>query len=564
MHRRSVSLPPHSSNLAASIASWRDGSKGFFKFLMDVEPRVRSGSGFIPFLPGPREYVEVAKALDGEDVSVAVFCWPRRHGKSVTSAMIIVWRFLTRPTEMTAVVANSERQVVDTAFRSIRETFEQTPLLKRLVAAGTVNVLADRIELPSTGSTIQAFSANPAALWGKKLSCAQVSELHAAPRGDEVFAALAGSLLDTEGSLMLIDSTVSAKSSKLHELYLAATHATDPDTTIAFSHLYYSDLDDACRNAPAWISEIKLRSLARQMLPHEFALYHLNKWGDAAGTLFPADMLAKCTHAYPLDVKALAAGSAFIVGGGLDRAFGGSRHGDKTVTACVAKIVIDDEEHLYVIDADSVFMSRLGGIKSRFDGYHTAHQMTRATLESYGAQDVADWCATRPYSSGVEVIHPSRRTKYQAMMGLYQAAAERRLHIHPAFKDLLAELAVFEVLSDGKATDGEASVPKFTHPRGAHDDFVHAVAWAAHSLRSVSLNPYEVEGITCNGRGGDVPMCVLNGGGHVPPCARSCRSMREVSKLFDAYISRQPIQPVEFPAFVANKVKNVGAHTIPR
>ncbi|MGJ3626384.1 hypothetical protein AB5I41_04635 [Sphingomonas sp. MMS24-JH45] len=44
-------------------------------------------------------------------------------------------------------------------------------------------------------------------------------------------------------------------------------------------------------------------------------------------------------------------------------------------------------------------------------------------------------------------------------MGLYQAAAEQRLHIHPAFKNLLAELAVFEVHADGKATDGEAAVP---------------------------------------------------------------------------------------------------------
>lgn len=560
-----MSTSPSLSSLAASIASWRNGSAGFFQFLDDVQPRVRSSTGgFIPFQPGPREHAEIAKALDGQDISIAVFCWPRRHGKSVTSAMIIVWRFLTRQTEQVAVVANSEKQVVDTAFRTIREAFEQTPFLKRLTAAGSINVLGDRVEFPATGSTIQAFSANPGALWGKKLSCAQISELHAAPRGDEVFAALAGSLLDTAGSLMLIDSTVSAKSSKLFELYQAATHATDPDTSIAFSHLSYADLDDACRNAPPWISETKLRSLSRQMLPHEFALYHLNRWQDAANTLFPADLLAACTHEYPLDVKALTNGSAYIVGAGLDRAFGGSRHGDRTVTACVLKVVLDDEEHIFVIDADSVFLGRLGGIKSRFEGYHRGFGMSRATLESYGAQDVADWAAQQPFSSGVEVVHPSRRTKYQAMMGLYQAAAEQRLHIHPAFKDLLAELAVFEVHSDGKATDGEAAVPKFTHPRGAHDDYVHAVAWAVHSLRHVSLNPYELEGIHCHGRGAEVAHCALNGGAHVPLCARECRSMREAMRLFEGYRSRKVVQPIDFATFVATKVKNVGSHTIPR
>jgi hypothetical protein len=560
-----ASSAPSKSGLAASIASWRDGSKGFFKFLADVEPRVRSANGgFIPYQPGPREAAEITKALDGADISVAVFCWARRHGKSVTSAMIIIWRFLTRQTEQVAVVANSERQVVDTAFRSIREAFEQTPLLKRLISAGTVNVLGDRIELPSAGSTIQAFSANPAALWGKKLSTAQVSELHAAPRGDEVFAALAGSLLDTTGSLMLIDSTVSAKSSKLYELYQAATHPTDPDTSIAFSHISYENLDDACRNALPWISETKLRSLARQMLPHEFGLYHLNRWQDATSTLFSPEVLAACTHEYPLDIKALTAGSAYIVGGGLDRAFGGSKHGDRTVTACVAKIVHDDDEHIYVLDADSVFLSRLGGIKSRFEGYAKAHRMTRATLESYGAQDVADWAAQQSYGPGVEVIHPSRKSKYGAFMGLYQAAVEQRLHIHPAFKDLLAELAVFEVHADGKATDGEAAIPKFTHPRGAHDDHVHAVAWAAHSLRHVSLNPYELGSVNCNGRGADVAMCVLNGGMHIPLCAQECRSMSEATRLHKSYLSRRPVQPLQLPTFIASKLRNVGVHTLPR
>jgi hypothetical protein len=117
------------------------------------------------------------------------------------------------------------------------------------VDAGTILVLQDRIELPSTGSVIQAFSSNPAALWGKKLTCAQISELHAASRGDEVFGALAGSLLDTAGSLLLIDSTVGPKSSKLYDLYQAATRADDPDPSIAFSHIEYADID-ACRVLP--------------------------------------------------------------------------------------------------------------------------------------------------------------------------------------------------------------------------------------------------------------------------------------------------------------------------
>lgn len=553
-------------SLPQTIAKWRDGSDGFFQFLADVEPRVPSGrGGFVPFDPGVRERAEIARALDDDDISVAIFCWPRRHGKTVTNALLIVWRFLTRPAENIAVVANSEKQVVDTAFRTIRTAFEQTPFLKKLVASGAIKIGADRIEFASTGSVIQAFSSNPSALWGKKLSCAQISEIHAAKNGgDDVYEALAGSLLDTAGSMLLIDSTVAPKSSKLWELYQAANHADDPDRSICFSHIQYADLDEACAMAPAWIEPRKLRSLARQMLPHKFALLHLNRWGDAANLLFPASVLDSCIDSYPLDLTALSAGSATIVGGGLDRAFGGTVRGDKTVTACVAKIAIDEEEHIYVLDASSVMFSRMAIIRSRFDGYHRDFGMSRLSLESYGSQDVADWAATRPYGDGSEVIHPSRRTKYAGFLALYQAAAEGRLHIHPSFKELIAELRAFEVNEDGRATDGEASIPKFSHPRGGHDDFVHALCWAVYSLRSVTLNAYEIAGIHCGGRGPAVTHCALNGGGHIPACADDCRSMGEARRLHGAYLARGPLVPMELPTFIAEKMQNVGAHTVPR
>lgn len=83
----SVSAKP---TLSQTIAEWRDGSDGFFQFLADVEPRVPSGrGGFIPFVPGSRERAEIARALDGDGVSVAIFCWPRRHGKTVTNALLL-------------------------------------------------------------------------------------------------------------------------------------------------------------------------------------------------------------------------------------------------------------------------------------------------------------------------------------------------------------------------------------------------------------------------------------------------------------------------------------------
>src|SRR3546814_8654772 len=99
------------------------------------------------------------------------------------------------------------------------------------------------------------------------------------------------------------------------------------------------------------------------MLPQRFGTYHLNRWQDGSASLFPADILNQCVDTYPIDVKAITAGGAYVVGGGLDRAFGGSRHGDATIATAVLKTVVDEDEHFYVLASDKVLFSRLAGIK---------------------------------------------------------------------------------------------------------------------------------------------------------------------------------------------------------
>jgi hypothetical protein len=553
-------------SVAPLIASWRAGSAGFFKFLDDVKPVVRaSEGGFIPFAPGPRERAEIARALDG-DHSMVVFCWPRRHGKTVSSVMILLWRFLTRRTENIAVVANSQRQIVDTGFRTLVEALEHTPFLKRLIGAGTVIVGADSIKFPATASAIQAFSANPSALWGKKLTAAQISELHAAST-DGVLDALRGSLIDSAGSLLLIDSTVGPLSSPLFGLYQAAQRGDDPG--LFFSHIQYGDLEDACRNRPPWIDEGRLRSLARTMIPRTFGAYHLNRWQDGACLLLSSDTLEQCIDPDYLrgspDPKAIAGGSRFVVGAGLDRAYGGSSHGDSTVTTAVLKMVgEDDDEHFFVLASEAVPYSRLSGIKTNLSRYHRQFGMTRLGLESYAAQDVRDWSMGEPFADGTELIHPSRKTQFHAFTALHTIAAEGRLHIDPGLSRLITELKTFEVVDDGREGVGNEALPKFGHAKSCHDDAVYSLAWAIHSLRDVTLNPYELHGVACNAPVAVRPACALNGGQTVPLCASSCRSMGQAKSMFENYRQRHAHSTLELADFTKQKVRNVGSHVLPR
>lgn len=78
-------MPTKSFKAAYKVASWRNGSAGFFQWLDDVKPMVPSAKGgFEVYQPGPLERIEIAKAIDG-DYRTIVFCWPRRHGNPSAS-----------------------------------------------------------------------------------------------------------------------------------------------------------------------------------------------------------------------------------------------------------------------------------------------------------------------------------------------------------------------------------------------------------------------------------------------------------------------------------------------
>lgn len=547
-------------------ASWQLGSAGFFRFLEDVQPRVRDGkNGFTPYMPDGEIRDAIAQAIDG-DYSTVIFCWPRRHGKTMAAVMIALWRFVTRRAENIGIIANSEKQAIDTAFKALQDAFRQTPFLKGLVDHGEVKVNADRIEAPELANVIQAFTASPTALWGRKLTFAQISELHAAT-SEKALEAIQGSLLDSANSLLCIDSTVGPTSSPLFGLF---NTAKNEDSGVYFSHISYKDLDEALALSPAWVDRRKLKNLATTMLPQQFALMHLNRWGDASSGLFSPEVITRCQEErYSLDPQSITSGSPFVVGGGLDRAFGLSRHGDSTVTACLLKVMRDDEEHFYLLASDEVFLSRLGGIRGNFARYAKDFAMSRLGIESYNSQDVRDWATAQPgFGEHTEVIHPGRANKAAVFTAIYAAAAEGRLHIASHFKELLSEMATFEVVydntSDGRGQVRE-SVPKFSHARGAHDDHLHALAWAFHSLREITLNPYELDGVHCYGAGPAVSLCALNGGSVIPfGCAEQCRSMREAMHLHALYMGRKPVNPLSADEFIASRVKNVGVHTLPR
>lgn len=526
--------------------------------MADFKPRVPSEKGgYRDAEFSERERAEITRALDGDHGTI-VFCWPRRHGKTVASALIIVWRFLTRQTQDIAIVANSTTQAVDTAFKLVKTIITQTPAIKTMVDAGEIWVGADVIRYDALGSTIQGFPASVQSLFGKKLSIAQVSELHAA-RTDDVFQCLASATIDTEDGLVLVDSTVGSTSSPLYSLY--QLHERNGDPSLYYSFIFYRDLEDAVANSPQWIDPKKLRSRAAQDLPARFAQQHLNLWTGSQNSLFPQDLIDRCTETYPLDLKDITKGRACAVGGGLDRAYGFSLHGDATVTTAVLKVLDGEEPTYYVLASDEVKFSAADGIKANLTRYRRDYGMRRAALEHYNSQDIAAWAAEQDFDS--ETVSPTRERQANAFQALYNAAAHGRLKIHPAFDRLLSEMKTFEYELESTGTS-QGAIPKFGHAKGAHDDTVYSLAWAIYALREIELNPYEIAGIHCTGSGPAIRLCAMNGGDHVPMCAESCRSFLKVYELYKQYRSRVVVNPLQIEDFIRLKVSNTGTHTIPR
>jgi hypothetical protein len=353
--------------------------------------------------------------------------------------------------------------------------------------------------------------------------------------------------------LTLIDSTVGSRSGPLYRLVGLVERGEDPATFV--STRSYADLADALERSPAWISRPWLTSRSKQMLPGEFSRYHLNRWSSGSNALFSESDLAAAVvdlpHPVPLEaLRAFANGRKFLVGGGLDRAYGFSLHGDSTITTIVAKIATDDGEAEYVVlDQRRILFSSAAGIKTAFHEAHERYGLTNVCVESFNAQDV--WTHLLERGIPAELIHATNTNQIPAFTTLHRLVAERRLRIPRALEDLIGELSVFEYDVETAAT------PRFGAAGSFHDDRVYSLAWAIHALREHELAAYELGAVVCDAADHLQPLCYLFDGPHVMPCAETCPTHREVSEMYARYRERA-VSELSLVDFFRAKVKASG------
>lgn len=530
------------------VRAWRQGAEGFLKWVSDVKPRIPSKKGgFEVFKPADFQVEAVRDALAQDEAGrwlhqTIAFSFPRRHSKTTLNALLVVWRFtLFGPNENIKVMANSERQTLSVGFSLVKKVILNTPVL--LDQVGRENLRAYDILHPKLQNVIQAVSCNVSGLYGEKVTCGWVSEIHAAASEDPM-QVLASSLGDTEGSWLLLDSTVDGVGGPLHRLEQLQESGEDP--TVFVRRIEYRDIEEAVEKSPPWIDRAWLRSRQKQLLPAVFATQHLNQRSAAANSLFAVPDIQACRESIPLVVtpealREISAGRKYATGGGLDRAYFGSLHGDATIWTAVAKVADVDggEPHFWVLNQKSILGSLGRSIKKEIQGDFDRYGLSNVVIEAYNAQDIATWAMEQKIPS--EIIHATSTAQVPAFMELYRIVKEGRLHFSEKNEDLVREMETFFYELKGDK-------PKFGTDKH-HDDRVYSLAWAVYSLRARELAVYALPDIICTSHSKHAGLCYLRQGDLILPCSVKCPAHVRCEQMFLQHRSIREESDLTLPEF---------------
>lgn len=541
----------------AQVKAWRNGADGFLQWIEDIEPRVPSARNtYEVFRPEPFQVEAVRDALimkpDGTFQYITIaFSFPRRHSKTTIMALLALWRLCNFANENQVCIANSERQSVSVGFGMCKKIVLNTPFLRDLI--GKDNVYNYKIELPKLQSAMRTMSCNVSGLYGEKLTLGWVSEIHAAAN-DDAMQVLASSLGDSINSWLLLDSTVDPVGGPLHRL--EQLHETGEDPTVFVRRIEYRSLDEALEKSPPWINRDWLKSRQKQLLPAIFATQHLNQRSAAANNLFALADIQSAQERYPLpctafDLAEITAGRTYLVGGGLDRAYFASLHGDATIWSSVAKVASDTggEPEYYVLNQKHVLGSLASGIKKAIVADNDAYGLHNNVIEAYNAQDIATWAAEMQIPA--EIIHATSTAQIPAFMELYRIVKEGRLHFSDKLKDLAREMETFLYeLKNGQ--------PRFGSDKH-HDDRVYSLCWAVYSLREQELSAYTLRSLVCDSRSPHARLCYMRQGDMILSCSQFCPSHKQVTMMHRQHRAHRVESDISLPGFFKALVKVEGA-----
>jgi len=542
------------SDNAAILARWNaPGSEGFFNWLEGVKPRILTrGSAYTPVELEPWQADFIRDALEsGEDQpfkhSIVLHVTPRRHAKSTIFALMTLWMFTSRKNLNIQVLGNAGDHSERVQMRPLRGIIRNTPALKAMIPEADIK--KTEIVNPHMGNTIQSSNTSMTMAFGDKLAVLWISDFHACPDTGP-FDAMQASLLDTEGSLCLIDANTDHEGGHVHGLEMLAE--TDPG--VFCRRIEYPDLDTYLREAPAWIDRDKVVRLQKTQLPTAFDRDILGKRSSARNALFPAEVIELCRCEMPVPfpperLAELTGGRKYVIGGGLDRSkklFGG----DNTVwsTTLKAASARDAEPEYFVLNQQVITPNHARFIKKAILDDHNRYNLDAVTLEFYETADIKPWLDDQGIPC--EVLSATVTNQNLSFVELHRIARDGRLHFSTGLDVLQSEMRtfVYEEKRDGNYTFGHSS-QKF------HDDTVYSLNWSVFATRAAVLAVYALKRIECRNLRPTRSLCFLMGGDMELLCKHECRAYHEVEEMFRGFMRLRMDDDHTLPGFYASYVK---------
>jgi hypothetical protein len=217
-----------------------------------------------------------------------IFCWPRGEGKSLIACLIQLWKFFCFPAQQIMLGANSRDQVKFVHFDIMRDIIFNSPELFAQIG-GDRNIQEKELRLKDDGGHIRSKIRSISSFTGilSNITGYTFSEMFDMKKPD-FFVQLDGSTRTVPNALGVIDSTVSAKTHVLYQLY--QSYLLKKTRTVYFSYRYSNNgaLEDYWNPN---MDEDQLEDYRAKFPFGEFERYFLNLWSAGSQQVFSEEMI---------------------------------------------------------------------------------------------------------------------------------------------------------------------------------------------------------------------------------------------------------------------------------
>lgn len=217
-----------------------------------------------------------------------VFCWMRGEGKSLLACLVQLWKFFNWPRQQIMLGANSKDQVKFVHFDIMRDIIINSPDLLNLVG-GKRNIQEKEIRLKDSKGTVRSLIRSISSFSGivSNITGYTFSEIFDM-KNPRFYVQLDGSIRNIPNALGVIDSTVSAKTHILYQLYTSFIQRLTRLVFFSYRHSPLGNIEDYWNPN---MDEDQLNDYKIKFPFGEFDKYFLNLWSAGLEEVFTEEMI---------------------------------------------------------------------------------------------------------------------------------------------------------------------------------------------------------------------------------------------------------------------------------